>query len=143
MQCWAHNMPDASCIFIIIIPYHIFFVYAGSGQAQNIESQIWLHSVRWGENKWPVRSLGGDLQCRGLRPLCEGLDLVVLLLKRELDCLPECLGWWWSGWPPLLVWVILDFRIWGIFLQGVVAWLQGEKSWGAIIHMSFGVEFSR
>ncbi len=25
---------------------------------------------------------------------------MVLLLKRELDSLPECLRWWWSGWPP-------------------------------------------
>jgi hypothetical protein len=36
------------------------------------------------------------------------VGLVVLLLKRELDSLTECLRWWWSGWPPLLVtmWVI-------------------------------------
>ncbi len=59
------------------------------------------------------------------------------LLKRELDSLPECLRWWCSGWPPLLVptWVI-PFGIWGIFLQG-------EKSWGAKIGTSFSVEFSR
>ncbi len=51
------------------------FVYAGSGQAQNIESQIWLYSVHWGNNKWPVRPLGGKLQCGGLQLLCEGLEL--------------------------------------------------------------------
>jgi hypothetical protein len=34
------------------------------------------------------------------------------------------------------MWVIPDFRIWGIFLQG-------EKSLGAKICMSFGVEFSQ
>jgi len=51
---------------------------------------------------------------------CVKVCLVVLLLKRELDSLPECLRWWCSGWPPLLVtmWVIPDFRIWVIFLQG-------------------------
>ncbi len=26
-----------------------------------------------GGNKWPRRPLGGELQCIGLRPLCEGL----------------------------------------------------------------------
>jgi hypothetical protein len=36
-------------------------------------SQIWLYSVHWGGNKWPWRPLGGELQCGGLRPLCEGL----------------------------------------------------------------------
>jgi hypothetical protein len=34
------------------------------------------------------------------------------------------------------MWVIPDFGIWGIFLQG-------EKSWGAKIHTSFGIEFLR
>jgi hypothetical protein len=29
----------------------------------------------WCHNKWPVRPLRGELQCRGLRPLCEGLEL--------------------------------------------------------------------
>ncbi len=52
-----------------------FFVYVGSGQAQNIESQFWLYSVSSGDNEWPVRPLGGELQSRGLRPLCEGLEL--------------------------------------------------------------------
>jgi hypothetical protein len=28
-----------------------------------------------GDNKWPVRPLGGELQCGGLRPLCAGLEL--------------------------------------------------------------------
>ncbi len=51
-----------------------FYVYAGPGQTQNLESQIWLYSVCWGDNKWPVRPLGGgELQC--LRPPCEGLEL--------------------------------------------------------------------
>jgi hypothetical protein len=52
-----------------------FFGYAGSGsgQIQNIESLKRLYSVRWGGNKWPRRPLGGELQCGGLRPLCEGL----------------------------------------------------------------------
>jgi hypothetical protein len=35
------------------------------------------------------------------------------------------------------MWVIPDFGIWGIFLQK-----KGEKSWGAKIRTSFGVEFS-
>ncbi len=47
--------------------------YSGSGQIQNIESLKRLYSVRWGGNKWPRRSLGGELHCGGLRPLCEGL----------------------------------------------------------------------
>jgi hypothetical protein len=46
---------------------------SGSGQIQNIESQIWLYSVHWSGNKWPRRPLGGELQCGGLQPLCEGL----------------------------------------------------------------------
>jgi hypothetical protein len=57
-----------------------FFGYAGSGsgqsrsgQIQNIESLKRLYSVRWGGNKWPRRPLGGELQCRGLWRLCEGL----------------------------------------------------------------------
>ncbi len=57
-----------------------FFGYAGSGsgqsgygQIQNIESLKRLYSVCWGGNKWPRRPLGGELQCGGLRPLCEGL----------------------------------------------------------------------
>ncbi len=37
------------------------------------ESLKRLYSVCWGGNKWPRRPLGGELQCRGLRPLCEGL----------------------------------------------------------------------
>jgi hypothetical protein len=38
-----------------------------------MESLKRLNSVRWGGNKWPRRPLGGDeLQCGGLRPLCEG-----------------------------------------------------------------------
>jgi hypothetical protein len=49
------------------------YVGSGSGQTQNIESQIWLYSVYWGGNKWPRRPLGGELQRGGLRPLCEGL----------------------------------------------------------------------
>jgi hypothetical protein len=63
-------------------------------------------------------------------------NLVVLLLKRELDSLPECLI--------VMVWMATitgdhvgynGFVIWGIFLQG-------EKFWGAKIHTSFGIEFS-
>ncbi len=57
-----------------------FFHYAGSGsgqsgsgQIQNIENLKRLYSVRWGGNKWPRRPLGGELQCGGLVPLCEGL----------------------------------------------------------------------
>jgi hypothetical protein len=45
---------------------------SGSGQIQNIESLKRLYSVHWGGNKWP-RPLGGELQCGGLQPLCEGL----------------------------------------------------------------------
>ncbi len=44
---------------------------SGSGQIQNIESLKRLYSVCWGGNKWTRRSLGGELQCGGLRPLCE------------------------------------------------------------------------
>jgi hypothetical protein len=59
----------------------VFFCgYAGSGsgqsrsgQIQNIESLRRLYSVCWGGNKWPRRILGGELQCGGLQPLCEGL----------------------------------------------------------------------
>ncbi len=43
-----------------------------SGQIQNIESLKRLYSVRWVGDKWPRRPLGGELQCGGLRPLCEG-----------------------------------------------------------------------
>jgi hypothetical protein len=42
-----------------MVALFFLFVHAGSIQSQNIESQIWLYSVRWGENKWPVRPLGG------------------------------------------------------------------------------------
>jgi hypothetical protein len=78
---------------------NVFFGYAGSGsgqsgsgQIQNIESLKGLYSVRWGGNKWPRRSLrgGGELQCGGH---CVKVCLVVLLLKRELDSLTECLRW--------------------------------------------------
>ncbi len=55
----------------------LLFGYAasGSGQIQNIESLKRLYSVHWGGNKWPRRPLGGggELQCRDLQPLCEGL----------------------------------------------------------------------
>ena len=95
-----------------------------SGQIQNIESLKRLYSVRWGGNKWPRRPLGVNYSVEACGH-CVKVGLVVLLLKRELDSLTECLRWWWSGWPPLLVtmWVIPDFRIWVIFLQG-------EKFWG-------------
>ncbi len=81
---------------------------SGSGQTQNIESQIWLYSVCWGGNKWPRRPLGGVNYSAEVCGHCVKVCLVVLLLKRELDSLPECLRGWWSGWPPLLVtmWVI-------------------------------------
>ncbi len=98
--------------------HQIFFVYAGSGsgQTQNIESQIWLYSVRWGGNKWPrrpSRPLGGELQCGGLRPLCEGLLGGSSVEEGVGQPARECLRWWWSVWSPLLVtmWVIPDFRI--------------------------------
>ncbi len=74
-----------------------------SGQIQNIESLKRLYSVRWGGNKWPRGPLGGELQWGGFRGHFVKVGLVVLLLKRELDSLMECLRWWWSGWPPLLV----------------------------------------
>ncbi len=34
-----------------------------------------MYSVRGGDNKWPLRPLGGELQCGGLQPLCEVLEL--------------------------------------------------------------------
>ncbi len=38
-----------------------------------MESLKRLFSVLWGGNKWPRRLLTGyELQCGGLRPLCEG-----------------------------------------------------------------------
>jgi hypothetical protein len=78
-----------------------------SGQIQNIESLKRLYSVRWGGNKWPKRLLGVNYSVEACSH-CVKVGLVVLLLKRELDRLTECLRWWWSGWPPLLVsmWVI-------------------------------------
>jgi hypothetical protein len=120
------------------ILYNLFLVYVGSGQARTLRvksdctlsagvkiSGLWGH---WGLN-YSSEACGHCVKV---------WNLWVLLLKRELDSLLECLRWWWSGWPPLLVtmWVIPDFGIWGIFLQG-------EKSWGAKIRMSFGVEFLR
>ncbi len=105
--------------FLRLCFFVCFFGLCRFWTGQNIESQIWLYSVRWGENKWPVRPLGVELQCGGLQPLCKGL-FGGSSVERELDSLPECLRWWWSGWPPWLVtmWVIPDFRIWVIFLQG-------------------------
>ncbi len=72
---------------------------------------------------------------------CVKVCLVVLLLKRELDSLLECLRWWRSGWPPLLVtmWVILDFRIWVIFLQGEKFW--GEQKFARLLALNFTVCF--
>ncbi len=62
-------------MYILGPMFFVFSVYAGSGsgQTQNIESQILLYSVCWGGNKWSRRPLGGELQYRALRPLCEGL----------------------------------------------------------------------
>jgi len=78
-----------------------------SGQNQNIESLKRLYSVRWGGNKWHRRPLGVNYSAEACSH-CVKVGLVVLLLKRELDSLTECLRWWWSGWPSLLVtmWVI-------------------------------------
>ena len=80
-----------------------------SGQIQNIESLKRLYSVCWGGNKWPRRPLGVNYSVEACGH-CVKVGLVVLLLKRELDSLTECLRWWWSGWPPLLVtmWVIRE-----------------------------------
>jgi hypothetical protein len=85
-----------------------------SGQIQNIESLKRLYSVYWGGNKWPRRPLGVNYSAEACGH-CVKVGLVVLLLKRELDNLTECLRWWWSGWPPLLVtmWVIPED--WGNF----------------------------
>jgi len=74
-------------------------------------SGLWGH---WGENY--------------SAEACSHCVKVVLLLKRELNSLPECLQvciqWWWSGWPPLqaTVWVIPDFWI----------FLWGEKFWRTV-----------
>ena len=96
-----------------------------SGQIQNIESLKRLYSVRWGGNKWPRRPLGVNYSVEACSH-CVKVGLVVLLLKRELDSLTECLRWWWSGWPPLLVtmWVIPEDL-------GNFSPKKGEKSWGA------------
>jgi hypothetical protein len=80
----------------------------------------------------------GELQCRGLRPLCEGLELGGSSVEEGVGQpagVPKVVMGW-SGWPPLLVtmWVIPDFGIWGIFLQG-------EKFWGGKIRTSFGIKF--
>ncbi len=76
-----------------------FFSYAGSGsgqsgsgQIQNIESLKRLYSVCWGGNKWPRRPLGVNYGAEACGH-CVKVCLVVLLLKRELDSLPECLRW--------------------------------------------------
>jgi hypothetical protein len=92
--------------------YCFFCFYAGSGsvQIQNIESLKRLYSVRWGGNKCPRRPLGVNYSVEACSH-CVKVGLVVLLLKRELDSLTECLRWWWSGWAPLLVttWVWVNF----------------------------------
>ena len=100
-----------------------------SGQIQNIESLKRLYSVGWGGNKWPRRPLGVNYSVEACSH-CVKVGLVVLLLKRELDSLMECLRWWWSGWPPLLVtmWVIPEDL-------GNFSPKKGEKSWGAKIHV--------
>ncbi len=67
LQCMMYTEPE----FLVTT---LFFGLCGFWTGQNIESQIWLYSVRWGDNKWPVRPLGGELQCGGLWPLCEGLE---------------------------------------------------------------------
>jgi hypothetical protein len=81
----------------------------------------------------------GELQCRSLRPLCEGLELGGSSVEEGVGQparVPKVVMGW--GWPPLLVtmWVIPDFRIWGIFPQG-------EKFWGGKIYTSFGIKFSQ
>ena len=77
----------------------VFFGYAGSGsgqsgsgQIQNIESLKRLYSVCWGGNKWPSRPLGVNYSVEACGH-CVKVGLVVLLLKRELDSLMECLRW--------------------------------------------------
>ncbi len=65
---------------------------SGSGQTQNIESQIILYSVLWGGNKWHRRPRGVNYSAEACSH-CVKVCLVVLLLKRELDSLPECLRW--------------------------------------------------
>ena len=66
---------------------------------------------------------------------CMKVCLVVLLLKRELDSLPEFLRWCLSGWPPLLVtmWVIREDL--GNFSP------RRKILGGAKIRTSFSVEF--
>ncbi len=107
-----------------------------SGQIQNIESLKRLYSVRWGGNKWPRRPLGVNYSVEAYGH-CVKVGLVVLLLKRELDSLTECLRWWWSGWPPLRVtmWVIPEDL--GNFSP------KKEKNYGEQKFASFGVEFLR
>ncbi len=106
-----------------------------SGQIQNIESLKRLYSVRWGGNKWPRRPLGVNYSMEAWVH-CVKVGLVVLLLKRELDSLKECLRWWWSEWPPLLVnmWVIPEDL-------GNFSPKKGEKSWGAKIRTSCRIFF--
>ncbi len=125
------------------LPSRHFFGYAGSGsgqsgsgQMQNIESLKRLYSVCWGWNKWPRRPLGVNYSAEACSH-CVKVCFVVLLLKRELDSLSECLRWWWSGWPPLLMtmWVIPEDL--GNFSP------RRKKFWGAQICMSIGVKFSR
>ncbi len=102
---------------------------------QNIESLKRLYSVCWGGNEWPRRPLGVNYSAEACGH-CVKVGLVVLLLKRELDSLTECLRWWWTGWPPLLVtvWVIPEDL-------GNFSPKKGEKSWGAKIRTPFSVEF--
>jgi len=77
-----------NCFFLF------FLVYAGSGSGpiQNKESLKRLYSVRWGGNKCPRRPLGVNYSVEACGH-CVKVGLVVLLLKRELDSLPECLRW--------------------------------------------------
>jgi hypothetical protein len=116
---YVYIMPVLYYVCGIVCFFCFFLVYAGSGsgqsvliidilfrywsgQIQNIESLKRLYSVRWGGNKWPRRPLGVNYSVEACSH-CVKVGLVVLLLKRELDSLTECLRWWWSGWPPLLV----------------------------------------
>jgi hypothetical protein len=73
-----------------------FFGCAGSGsgqsrscQIQNIESLKRLYSVCWGGN---IGHWGVNYSAEACGH-CVKVCLVVLLLKRELDSLPECLRW--------------------------------------------------
>ena len=101
--------------------------------------RIWTDPEHRGSKETVLCPLGWKLEISGLEGHwvvnysaeacghCVKVCLVVLLLKRELDSLPECLRWWWSGWPLGDHVGYPGFRDLGNFLQGEI-FLEGEQT---------------